>query len=118
MLSRQGIGKTIQLLIWERHEVTKSKKSILTKKKIQDTIFKLAQSKVVSPDIVLTKDMPCVDAEIDSLDLIEISYEVEELYEVDIDPANMAFTDQTIGDLVDTLCDIILAGKKNLQVPN
>ena len=81
--------------------------------KIRKSLFKLAQDSVAASGVDLTEDMMCIDAGLDSLDLIELSYEIENQYQVDIDPAKMAIVDQTIGQLLDTLTEMIQAKPVN-----
>lgn len=81
--------------------------------KIRKSLFKLAQNSVAPSGVELKEDMMCVDAGLDSLDLIEFSYEIENQYQVDIDPAKMAIVDQTIGQLLDTLTEMIQAKPVN-----
>lgn len=75
----------------------------MTTPNVKDVLFSFAKARAQANDISLNEAMTCDEASLDSLDLLEISYEIEDVFDIVIDPAEMGDLNQTIGQFIEKI---------------
>lgn len=81
---------------------------------LEQLIISFIQKEIQDKSAVLTRDTRREDVAIDSIDVVNVVFAVEEKFDVEVDlPPDAKF--ETVGDLVDTLIGFIPPGKRFAQ---
>lgn len=81
---------------------------------LEQLIISFIQKEIQDKSAVLTRDTRREDVAIDSIDVVNVVFAVEEKFDVEVDlPPDAKF--ETVGDLVDTLIRFIPLEKRSTQ---